>query len=92
MKSQPKSALVRRSIALPRELVNEAKSVAPSEIGDNFNRLVIIALENFTARRKKRTFEETMNQMGSDPEILGECRTINKKFLKTEKDGLNVDD
>ncbi len=92
MKSQPRSALVRRSIALPRELVDEAKSVAPSEIGDNFNRLVIIALENFTARRKKRTFEETMNQMGSDPEILAECHIINKKFLKTEKDGLNVDD
>ena len=92
MKSQQKSALVRRSIALPRELVDEAKSVAPSEIGDNFNRLVIIALENYTARRKKRTFEETMNQMGSDPEILAECRIINKKFLKTEKDGLNVDD
>lgn len=92
MKSQRKSVLVRRSIALPRELVDEAKSVAPSEIRDNFNRLVIIALENYTARRKKRTFEETMNQMGSDPEILAECRSINKKFLKTEKDGLNVDD
>jgi hypothetical protein len=92
MKSQSRSSLVRRSIALPRELVDEAKSVAPSEIGDNFNRLVIIALENFTAQRKKRTFEETMNQMGSDPEILAECRIINKKFLKTEKDGLNGDD
>ena len=92
MKSQPRSALVRRSIALPRELVDGAKSVAPSEIGDNFNRLVIVALENFTARRKKRAFEETMNQMGSDPEILAECRIIKKKFLKTEKDGLNSDD
>ncbi|MBI4767939.1 MAG: hypothetical protein HY787_25660 [Deltaproteobacteria bacterium] len=92
MKSQIKSALVRRSIALPKKLVDEAKSVAPSEIGENFNRLVIIALENFTARRKKRAFEEIMNQMGSDPEILNECRIIKKEFLKTEKDGLNVDD
>ena len=92
MKSQPRSVLIRRSIALPRELEDEAKSVAPSEIGDNFNRLVIIALENYTARRKKRTFEETMNQMGSDPEILAECRIIKNKFRKTEMDGLNVDD
>ena len=92
MKSHPKSALVRRNITLPRELVDEAKSVAPSEIGDNFNRLVIIALESYTARPKKWTFEETMNQMGSDPEILAECRIINEPFLKTEKDRVNGDD
>ena len=66
--------------------------MASSEIGDNFNRLVIVALENFTAQNKKRTFKETMNQMGSDPEILAECRIINTKFFKTEMDGLNVDD
>lgn len=92
MKSQTKSALVRRSIALPKELVEEAKSVSPSELKENFNRLVIVALENFTARRKKKAFEETMNQMGSDPEILNECRIIKKEFHKTEKDGLNLGD
>lgn len=93
MKAQPKSAtLIRRSIALPKELVEEAKSVAPSGIRDNFNRLVIIALENYTARRKKQAFEEAMNQMGSDPEILDECSIINKKFLNTERDGLNGHD
>jgi hypothetical protein len=48
----------------------------------------IMTPENYTARRKKRIFEKTMNKMGSDPEILAECRFINKKFLKTEKDGL----
>ncbi len=92
MKSQTKSAIVRRSIALPKKLVEEAKSVSPSELKENFNRLVIVALENFTARRKKKAFEETMNQMGSDPEILNECRIIKKEFHKTEKDGLNLGD
>jgi hypothetical protein len=91
MKSHSKTNIVRRSIALPIELVEEIRSVAPKELGGNFNRLVITALKDFSARRKKSSFEEAINQMGSDPEVLTECRTVSRKFHKTEKDGLPVD-
>jgi len=88
MKTQHTANTVRRSIALPRKLVEEAKSAAPPELKENFNRLVIVALEDFAARRRKQTFEEAMSQMGDDPEIRAQCQTIVREFTKTEGDGL----
>jgi len=43
---------VRRSVALPRELIEEATNLAPRELRDNLNRLVVVSLEEFVARRK----------------------------------------
>jgi hypothetical protein len=90
MKAQLTANIVRRSIALPRKLVEEAKSAAPPELKENFNRLVIVALEDFAAHRRKQTFEEAMNQMGDDPEIKAQCQTIVREFAETERDGLAI--
>ncbi len=73
---------------MPRKLVEEAKSAAPPELKENFNRLVMVALEDFAAHRRKQTFEEAMKQMGDDPEIRAQCQTIIQEFAETEKDGL----
>ena len=64
---------VRRSVALPKELIDEVQTVAPIELRDNLNRLVIVALQDFAARQKAHAFEEAMaqwRQMSSCKESL----------------------
>ncbi len=79
---------VRRSVALPRQLVEEASAVAPPELGQNLNRLVTVALQEFAARQKARTFEDAMAQMGVDPAIQIECAAIERDLRIAEGDGL----
>ncbi len=52
MKNTAKNT-IRRSIALPNELVEELRTIAPPELRDNFNRLVTFILIDFTKRQKK---------------------------------------
>ena len=73
-KTVPKT--VRRSVALPRQLVEAASAVAPPELAQNLNRLVTVALQEFAARRKARAFEEAMAQMAADPAIRAECSAL----------------
>jgi hypothetical protein len=92
MKATRKSrAVVRRSIALPRTLVQEVTSVAPPALRDNFNRLVSTALQDFAAAQRAQAFERSMREMASDPEIQAECRAIARDFAHTELDGLPDD-
>lgn len=86
-----KSRTLRRSVALPKQLVDDAVRSAPSEIGDNFNRLMIISLQEYVARRKATAFEEAMARMASDPAIQAECRTIALEFAPADMDGLKDD-
>ena len=79
---------VRRSVALPRHLVEEASAVAPPELRQNLNRLVTVALQEFAAKRKTRAFEEAMAQMATDPAIRTECAAIESDFTIAEADGL----
>ena len=51
MKNTAKNT-IRRSIALPSELVEELRTIAPPELRDNFNRLVTFILIDFTRRQK----------------------------------------
>jgi hypothetical protein len=85
------SAIVRRSVALPRTLVREVTSVAPPALRDNFNRLVSTALRDFAAAQRAQAFERSMKEMASDPEIQAECRAIARDFARTELDGLPDD-
>ena len=82
---------VRRNVALPRNLIDEATAVAPPELGQNLNRLVTVALQEFAAKRKARTFEEAMAQMAADPAIRSECAAIGRIFSIAEADGLTRD-
>jgi hypothetical protein len=79
---------VRRSVALPRRVVEEVTAVAPGELKGNLNRLVTVALEEFTRSQKARAFEEAMAKMGADPAIQAECGAIAKEFTSAEADGL----
>ena len=80
MKAKTSQRTVRRSVALPRELVAEASTVAPPELRQNLNSLVTVALQEYVVRRKERAFEEAMARMAADPAIRAECAVISRAF------------
>ena len=80
--------IVRRSIALQNELVEELRAVAPPELRDNFNRLVTFILMDFTRRQKKYQFEAAMAEMANDPAIQEVSAGLSEEFTETENDGL----
>lgn len=86
-----KSRTVRRSVALPADLVTEVMSVARPEAGENFNRLVVIALSEFLASRKREAFAQAMARMAADPAIIAECAAVSRDFEDAERDGLGGD-
>jgi len=57
MKNMAKTT-IRRSIALPNELVEELHTIAPPELRDNFNRLVTFILYRFHKTSKNNQFEQ----------------------------------
>lgn len=80
--------VVRRSFALPGQVVEEAVAVAPGELKHNLNRLVIVALQEFVEKKKQEAFEQAMSEMARDRAITGESRDITEEFVHTEGDGL----
>lgn len=88
LKERRESSVIRRSVALPKVLVEEAASVAPPELRGNWNRLVRTALELYVDGLRERRIDQEMIEMGKDPHILAECRRINDEFAQTDADGI----
>ena len=88
MKKHKMSQTVRRSVALPRQLVEEVSTFISPDQAKNWNRLVITALQEYADRHRRMRFEETIAAMAADPSIRAETKRINKEFRKTERDGL----
>jgi hypothetical protein len=82
---------VRRSVALPRELVEAARAAAPPELAHDRNRLVATALREYAARQQQRAVEQAIARMAADPAIQAECAAIARDFAATEGDGLRRD-
>ncbi len=91
MKTKLSPKTVRRSVALPRQLVEEVSALAPPELSQNLNRLVTVALQEFAARRQASAFEEAIAKMATDPAIRAECAAISRDFAIAEGDGLKDD-
>ena len=91
MKTKGRSQIVRRSVALPKSLVDEVTALAPAHVRNNLNRLVTVALKDFAARQKALAFEEAMAQMAADPAIRSEDASISREFRVCESDGLKDD-
>jgi hypothetical protein len=91
MKAHTRGGTIRRSVALPETLASEVMSVAPAGSEKSFNRVVLLALSEFVANRKKQAFAGDMEQMASDPAIRAECNVINRDFSEAETDGLSDD-
>jgi hypothetical protein len=85
------SSTVRRSFALPRQVVTEATAAAPAELQGNLNRLVTTALQEYTESRKRLAFEEAMAAMAADPAISRASTELMAAFRTTESDGLPND-
>lgn len=79
---------VRRSVALPSVLLEEAFAVSAREIRSNLNGLVKLALKEYVERRKALDFERQMEEMAQDPFIQKSCQEIQADFRQTEMDGL----
>lgn len=88
LKAKPSSSVVRRSVALPRLLVEEAAAAAPPELRDNWNRLVRTALELYVEERRERLIDDRILEIGKDPHVLADVRRINADFAQTDADGL----
>ena len=87
--SSPQSlTTVRRSVALPARLVQEILELAPKEEGQNFNRLVRVALEEYIQAHRTRAFAQAMSDMAHDPAIRRESAAITRAFRSAEADGL----
>ncbi len=80
---------VRRSVAIPRDLVEEVSALAPTELRDNFNRLVITALGDFARAQRARRFRQEVAEMARDPQICSDCASISKAFAAADADGLS---
>ena len=91
MKTKVSPKTVRRSVALSRQLVEEASALAPPELRQNLNRLVTVALREFATQQQARAFEEAIAKMATDPAIRAECAAISRDFAITEADGLKDD-
>lgn len=83
---------VRRSFALPRQLVEAARDLSDPDLRDNLNRLVTVALDEYVVRRRKMQFREEMLRMASDPEVRRELARIQGQFSAAEMDGLEHED
>lgn len=81
-------ATVRRSIAIPRKLMEEVIQVAPVGLKNNWNSLVKEALKDYIVHRKATEFALAMEEMSRDPEIMRASAEIDAEFLETEMDGL----
>jgi len=88
MKGALKGNVLRRSFAIPRNVMEDAQSVSPREIKQNLNRIVVVALKNYSEMMKNREFEKAMEEMAADPEIKYEVSAISKGLEHTENDGL----
>jgi hypothetical protein len=91
MKRRPPATTLRRSVALPAALIGELNSVAPPELRANFNRLVILSLREYVARRRRQEFDSAVAAMAEDPQVQAECAAIAGDFAATEMDGLGND-
>lgn len=85
------SAIIRRSIAIPRALVDELNAVVTETERVSFNRLVTAALKAYIKARRRQAFIADLERMAADPEVQREFRAIDREFRCTEMDGLNDD-
>jgi hypothetical protein len=91
MKRRPPATTLRRSVALPSALIGELTAVAPPELRTNLNRLVILSLQEYVARRRQQEFDSAVAAMAEDPQVQAECAAIARDFAAAETDGLGND-
>jgi len=83
------SGTVRRTVALPRVLLQAAEQCAPPSLRGSTSRLLAAALAEYVvAAERRRKLGEAMAQMAADAEIQRECAAIAREFAAAEGDKL----
>lgn len=80
--------MIRRSFALPAELVAQVSDAAPPEYRGNLNATVRAALEEYVRARRRRAFEKEMEEMAADPQVRAVNREIFAAFEPIDGEGL----
>jgi hypothetical protein len=88
--SRPASKIpvIRRSFALPGQLVKQAQACVAPEQRDNLNGLLKMALESFVKQHRYEDFKRSMQALARDPKAVAELRRMSKDFASTDEDGL----
>jgi Arc/MetJ-type ribon-helix-helix transcriptional regulator len=79
---------VRRSFALPAQLVEQVSEAVPPEYGSNANAAVRHALEDYVKRKREADFERRMDEMAADPWIRAVNAEIFRDFERLDGEGL----
>ena len=79
---------VRRSVALPSALIEEALAAAPPEFANNLNGLFREALKKYIAGRRAEAFDREMAEMAADPGLFQASAGLTEDFRFAEADGL----
>jgi hypothetical protein len=88
--SRPASKIpvIRRSFALPGQLVKQAQAYLPVAQRSNLNGLVKQALEDFIRQRRYEEFRRSVQALAGDPKAVAELKRMSEDFAATEEDGL----
>jgi hypothetical protein len=88
--SRPASKIpvIRRSFALPGQLVKQAQAYLPAEQRSNLNGLVKQALEDFVRQHRYEAFRLSVQQMAQDPKAVAEHRRMLEDTAGMDEDGL----
>ena len=88
MSSPTFSPAIRRSVALPAELVKEAHAWRRNPFATTSTGWFKTPWKNTSATEKALAFEESMALMARDPGIHYECGALEQGLEPTEGDGL----
>jgi metal-responsive CopG/Arc/MetJ family transcriptional regulator len=80
--------VVRRSVALPRRLVEQVSEAAPEYLRGNVNAIVRTALEEYVRNREREAFEREMEAMAADPQVRAVNEEIFRSFASLDGEAL----
>ena len=87
-KTTPKTAMIRRSVALPGELVKLAQDFIAPDKRDNLNGLVKLALQEFVRQHRYQAFRHSVQQLAQDPKFIAENKKMLEDYAGADEDGL----
>lgn len=81
-----KSRIVRRTVSLPKNLYEEARSVvaSPSSPANSINSLFVSAIRAYVRLIRRREIDAKFAEMSSDPEYRKEAEQLSEEFSASD--------
>ena len=83
-----KTPVIRRSFALPGQLVKQAQACVEPEQRNNLNGLLKMALESFVKQHRYEDFKRSMQALARDPKSVAASRKLMQDFMAADGDGV----